>query len=171
MWLTKWLDKPKKKKNAWMYFFPGAVYEKSSYYHDLSWFQSESLSCRRGLQVLDSIFTKPQVWLKKIQHVSRLWENRKENEENVVYLTGVRFLFSLFIFSLYVFCLLTAKRITNWRSREKGHSLLTYLKKKPSSGSDVIYLSAVSPLTLGLKPLPEKREKSGEKEIFNNLWE
>lgn len=60
----------------------------------------------------------------------------------MVYLTGVGFLFSRFIFSLHVFCLLTTEGITNWRSREDGRSLLTYLKKKkknPSSGSDMSF--------------------------------
>lgn len=44
------------KKDVWVYVFRRCVWEGRSRYHpDLRWFQSESLFCQRGLQMLDSI--------------------------------------------------------------------------------------------------------------------
>lgn len=147
-------------------YFSDAVYAKANLstvlmWTSLLWFQLELLFCQKWSSSVGFHFSRHSGLVskkeKKMQHVSRLWENEKENEENVVYLTGGRFLFSLFIFSLHIFCPLTAEGITNWCSREEGHSLLTYLEKKktPLSGSDMsfFFFSAVSPL--GLKWLPE----------------
>lgn len=147
--------KTNKKTHAWVYF-SDAVSAKVNLstvlmWTSLLWFQLELLFCQKWSSSVGFHFSRHSGLVskkeQKMQHVSRLWENEKENEENVVYLTGGRFLFSLFIFSLHIFCPLTAEGITNWCSREEGRSLLTYLGKKKHHCLDLICHSFFFPLS------------------------